>query len=185
MVIYQRCPIRLRHGNGGDEGEPRSNCDIIGRHVDALKSETNLSGRDSKVRTKMSFGSDEVLLPFSDLEIRASTRLEIDGDECFLVGVGCQECGALAFPCRQVCPECMSSDVVGARLANRGILYSFTTVHVSAGRPTPYTIGYVDLDDGVRVLCEIDVASGEPRIGQRMRIVSGLEGSWKCRGEED
>lgn len=38
----------------------------------------------------------------------------------------------------------------------RGNLYSFSTVHVSSSRPTPYTIGYVDFENGVRVLAAVE-----------------------------
>jgi uncharacterized OB-fold protein len=38
----------------------------------------------------------------------------------------------------------------------RGTLYSYSTVHISASRKVPYTIGYVDFDNGVRVLAQID-----------------------------
>ncbi|WP_374580827.1 OB-fold domain-containing protein [Sphingomonas sp. J344] len=36
-----------------------------------------------------------------------------------------------------------------------GVLYSFSTVHVSSSQPAPYTIGYVDFPGDVRVLAKI------------------------------
>src|SRR3546814_2520605 len=35
-----------------------------------------------------------------------------------------------------------------------GVLYSFSTVHVSSSQPVPYTIGYVDFPGDVRVRSE-------------------------------
>jgi uncharacterized protein len=36
-----------------------------------------------------------------------------------------------------------------------GVLYSFSTVHVSSSQPVPYTIGYVDFPGDVRVLAKV------------------------------
>lgn len=36
-----------------------------------------------------------------------------------------------------------------------GVLYSFSTVHVSPSQPVPYTIGYVDFPGDVRVLAKV------------------------------
>ena len=36
-----------------------------------------------------------------------------------------------------------------------GVLYSFSTVHVSSSQPAPYTIGYVDFPGDVRVLAKV------------------------------
>jgi uncharacterized OB-fold protein len=41
----------------------------------------------------------------------------------------------------------------------RGTLYSYSTVHVSSSRPTPYTIGYVDFENGVRVLAQVEAGA--------------------------
>lgn len=37
----------------------------------------------------------------------------------------------------------------------QGVLYSFSTVHVSSSWPVPYTIGYVDFPGDVRVLARV------------------------------
>ena len=54
-----------------------------------------------------------------------------------------------------------------------GRLYSWSTVHVSASRPVPYTLGYVDLDDGRRVLAQLDGEAGELRMDGPVRLVPG------------
>lgn len=36
-----------------------------------------------------------------------------------------------------------------------GVLYSFSTVHISSSQPVPYTIGYVDFSGDVRVLAKV------------------------------
>ncbi|MEV1295510.1 OB-fold domain-containing protein [Pseudonocardia sp. NPDC049635] len=66
-------------------------------------------------------------------------------------GSRCPECRAMASPPVPRCVEC-AAPTRRVPLADRGTLYAFTTVRVSSSAQTPYTIGYVDLDDGVRVL---------------------------------
>lgn len=74
----------------------------------------------------------------------------------------------------------VSEDLAGGALARpaseAGRLYSWSTVHVAAGRPTPYTLGYVDLDDGLRVLAVLDGDPGGLHIGGLVRVVPGPAG---------
>ena len=94
-----------------------------------------------------------------------------------LLGSRCGACGTRLFPARTFCPACDSeappADVV---LAPEGSVFSFTTVRQAPGhRPVPYTLAYVDLDDGVRVLAQLDPAPGDMddavHIGQRVRLL--------------
>ncbi len=74
-------------------------------------------------------------------------------------GSECTRCGALAYPARAACYRCGATDASAAALSAAGRLYSWSTVRVSASQPVPYTLGYVDLPEGVRVLALID---GDP-----------------------
>lgn len=69
-----------------------------------------------------------------------------------LQGTRCIDCGARAFPARPVCHRCGGTRLAAHDLGTAGRLYSWTTVRVSSTRNTPYSIGYVDIDDEVRVL---------------------------------
>ncbi|WP_328393812.1 Zn-ribbon domain-containing OB-fold protein [Nocardia sp. NBC_00416] len=94
-----------------------------------------------------------LLEPLPDLEeIRA---LNPDGTE--LLGSRCDSCGSGFFPRRQLCFECGADALRDVELGHRGVLYSYSRVELSSARPTPYTLGYVDLDNGVRVLADISV----------------------------
>ncbi|WP_083943050.1 OB-fold domain-containing protein [Sphingomonas soli] len=42
-----------------------------------------------------------------------------------------------------------------AEVGPEGVLYSFSTVHVSSSQSVPYTIGYVDFPGDVRVLAKV------------------------------
>jgi uncharacterized OB-fold protein len=94
-----------------------------------------------------------------------ATPIAPAGDGWTLVGSVCGECGTRAFPARAVCHVCTARRPDPAPVGAAGILYSWTTVHVSASRPVPYTLGYVDLaQDGadgpdLRVLAHL---RGEP-----------------------
>ncbi len=93
-----------------------------------------------------------------------------------LLGSRCSACGTRMFPARGFCPAC-DTEAAPERvaLAPKGSVFSFTTVRQAPGnRPVPYTLAYVDLDDGVRVLAQLDPpAEGrqEAAIGQRVRLV--------------
>jgi uncharacterized OB-fold protein len=101
----------------------------------------------------------------------------LERDPPRLLGSLCPACGMRMFPARGFCPACDSEaapEVV--TLAPTGRVFSFTTVRQAPGhRPVPYTLAYVDLDDGVRVLAQLDAPAGasavEPRIGQRVGLV--------------
>lgn len=92
-----------------------------------------------------------------------------------LVGGQCNSCSLKLYPRAAVCPQCWSTEIAAVELSRTGTLYTCTTVY--AGRPgwqTPYSIGYIDLDDGVRVCAPLDLEGGEPPpIGSAMELTSG------------
>jgi hypothetical protein len=65
-----------------------------------------------------------------------------------------------------------SAELEPARFGPDGTVWSTTTLHVaSGGREAPYTLAYVDLDDGPRVLAHVEDG---PRlalqVGERVRL---------------
>jgi hypothetical protein len=70
----------------------------------------------------------------------------------------------------------LTEGAVAGPAGRPGRLYSWSTVHVAAGRATPYTLGYVDLDDGSRVLALLDGDPGVLRIDAPVRLVPGPGG---------
>lgn len=87
-----------------------------------------------------------------------------------LVGSRCTECGALSFPRVTVCVECMSESFVDEPMPEQGKLYSWTTVHVGPRHMhKPITLGYVDLDNGVRVFSHL-ASNGPLAFDQKMKI---------------
>jgi uncharacterized OB-fold protein len=75
-----------------------------------------------------------------------------------LTSTRCEGCAELCFPPRPACPRCGSSAMRWVELSDRGRLYSRTRVHAAGGTFAafaPYSVGIVDLDDGVRILTRL------------------------------
>ncbi|TKR54455.1 hypothetical protein D7I39_15480 [Allopusillimonas ginsengisoli] len=101
-----------------------------------------------------SFG-DEVL-PFTDLREDEELPFVMQDGAVMLRGSRSQSSGSMAFPERYVCLETGSRDMEPFLFGPDGKLYSYTTIHVSSTRTVPYTLGYVDFPNGVRVLAHIE-----------------------------
>lgn len=101
-------------------------------------------------------------LPFQDLQPQQAPQFERVNGEVKLIGSVSRGSGSLAFPQREVCMETGARDMAPMYFGPYGTLYSFSTVRVSAKREVPYILGYVDFDNGVRVLAHVradDVAA--------------------------
>ena len=89
-----------------------------------------------------------------------------------LIGSHC-ECGFMNFPAGNFCIKCGSSNVKKSELSRKGTLYTWTKTmrpvnHMPAGNIT----GYVDLEDGSRLISVIDVDEDDtPRIGAAVEMV--------------
>jgi uncharacterized OB-fold protein len=86
----------------------------------------------------------------------------------------CDECEALHFPPRIVCPECLSDDLTYVSLPHRGTLHSFTEVRGTAAiglnEDTPFVAGSVNLGD-IRLSARVDDASYEDlEIGDEVQL---------------
>ena len=97
--------------------------------------------------------------------------LEVGPDgKGYLVGGRCPECGAFYFPARSVCSRCLCGDLERVPLSSSGSLYTYTVIHQSLPQfETPYVLGYVDLDDNVRVAGQlVDVEADALELGMRL-----------------
>jgi hypothetical protein len=86
----------------------------------------------------------------------------------------CVACGKIHFPPRLVCSGCRGTTFTKVTLAPEGAVETFTVIRVPPtgfGAETPYAVGIVRLDDGVKVTAQIvDVDLAELQIGQRVRV---------------
>jgi uncharacterized OB-fold protein len=99
----------------------------------------------------------------------------VAGDEVHLLGMRCDHCGTKAFPAREVCSGCgRDTGLREAELSARGRVYTFSEVHVAPkGFPVPYVLAYVDLDDGVRLLGQVDGTAKDLTLDQKVAVVLG------------
>jgi uncharacterized OB-fold protein len=93
--------------------------------------------------------------------------LNADEGGAYLVGARCERCGGLALGLREFCPHCHASGTLReVRIGRRGRLYTATVIHQGPSRfASPYRVGYVDIEDGVRVFAHLQQGEGAPRIG--------------------
>lgn len=100
-------------------------------------------------------------------------RPVIDGRK--LAGARCVACG---HPSAIVAPRCTrcGAELAPAVFGPAGVVWAATTIHVaSGGRAAPYTLAYVDLDDGPRLLAH--VAGGRTvEVADRVRLVGTAGG---------
>ena len=99
-----------------------------------------------------------------------------------LYGARCSACGhALALRVAR-CTRCRAAALEAARFGPDGTVWSTTTLHVAGGgRTAPYTLAYVDLDDGPRVLAH--VAGGRVAVGARVRLAGTDAARRPARGD--
>jgi uncharacterized protein len=84
----------------------------------------------------------------------------------------CASCGTLRHPPLPACAVCRSLDWDTVEASGRGVLYSFVVVHYPqvAAFDYPLPIGLVELEEGTRVVANIDgFAPGELKIGQALQ----------------
>lgn len=87
----------------------------------------------------------------------------------------CASCGRVHQYPRPFCPHCWSADVEWEQASGRGVVYTYSTVHVNDLPPfaekVPYTVAIVELDEGPRVMTNlVDVDGAELRIGMPVEV---------------
>jgi len=80
-----------------------------------------------------------------------------DADGPHLLGTRCTACGHVMLGKRGSCAGCWRGDTLAAiQLGRRGTIYSATVIHQGPpGFATPYAVGYVDIEHGVRVFAHL------------------------------
>jgi uncharacterized OB-fold protein len=86
----------------------------------------------------------------------------------------CRSCGEVSYPPRLVCRKCRSRQFETVTLPDEGTILTFTVTRVGPSQfaaSTPYAVGIVELDGGVRVMTQLaDCQLDELAIGQRVRL---------------
>ncbi|MCC0017633.1 MAG: OB-fold domain-containing protein [Rhodobiaceae bacterium] len=105
------------------------------------------------------YGDDA--LPVPDLSLLAEQHFVSEAGIVQLRGSYNPESQIKTFPPRPSSPDTSARTTEPFLFGPSGSLYSFTQVHVSSSRPTPYVIGYVDFPEGVRVLAHVETSDPE------------------------
>jgi len=94
-----------------------------------------------------------------------------------LLGLKCQDCGAITVPPKMACSKCTSNNFEITQLKGSGTIKTFTTVNVtSEGRESevPYTIVLVGLDEGPWLMGNIEIDPQKATmdiIGKRVKML--------------
>jgi hypothetical protein len=71
----------------------------------------------------------------------------------------CGKCSAHVFYPREVCPDCLSSDLSWVKVSGKGTLYSYTIAqaptHPAFAEDVPYVIAIVELAEGPHITTNI------------------------------
>jgi len=86
----------------------------------------------------------------------------------------CRACGQVVFHPRRHCTCCTSGDLEWRDSAGAGTVYTFTVIRQN-GHPffrarIPYVIGFIDLDEGFRMLAEIAADPQALQVNQRVTV---------------
>ncbi len=87
----------------------------------------------------------------------------------------CKKCDAIYFPPRQYCSECKSKEFETVNLSDTGKLLTYTIIRTAPSnfsKETPYAVGIVELNDGVKLTTQIaDADLNNLKIGQNVKLV--------------
>lgn len=91
----------------------------------------------------------------------------------YLIGRKCQGCEKFHFPPVDNCSECLSDRLKSVQFGRKGRLYTYSIIEVSSlGFEAPYAIGYIDLDQGIRLYSMItEWKAEELKNGRSMELV--------------
>lgn len=97
------------------------------------------------------------------------------GEGWSLTGGRCAACGKTCFPMKQVCPACFHAGQEKFPISRKGKLHTFARSHMGpSGLPTPYTIGFIDLPEGIKLfslLTQCDPWDKVLAVGMEMEMV--------------
>jgi uncharacterized OB-fold protein len=84
----------------------------------------------------------------------------------------CGACGTLRHPPGPACPSCRSLEWDTVEASGLGTLHSYIVHHHPPipGFDKPVLVGLADLDEGTRLVANIDAELDDIRIGQRLSV---------------
>ena len=93
----------------------------------------------------------------------------------------CTRCSAFQLYPRTVCSHCWSEKLEWLELSGRGTVYSFTIVHRAIeetwAKRTPYVIALIDVDQGLRLLGNVDGPPENVNVGRGVELIPAADNS--------
>lgn len=86
----------------------------------------------------------------------------------------CDDCEAVIWIPRALCPKCWSQSLSTFEASGRGTIYSWTRTHKGLAEykdAGPYLLAYVELDEGPRVMTNLVGYDADPSIGDAVTAV--------------
>lgn len=86
----------------------------------------------------------------------------------------CDDCCQSIFYPRTLCPNCFSENIRWQEASGFGKIYSYTVVHQAFGpfrKETPFVVGIVELDEGVRMMTRFLGKREDIVIDKRVSVV--------------
>ncbi len=115
------------------------------------------------------------------VDLREDLYDEVDGGR--LLANKCSSCGQIYFPKAPFCFECLEKNMEALVLSRRGRLYSYTVGRMDSTHfKAPYSVGLVDLPEGVRVFAPLHYSESEHyRVGMLVEVL--IDGLWEENGK--
>lgn len=92
----------------------------------------------------------------------------------------CSACGNAWLPARQECPGCLSSDTKWEVASGGASLISWVVyrraMHADFTDDVPYNVAVVELDEGARLISNINAPESDLRIGARLTFAAAEKG---------
>nr|MDO8081100.1 Zn-ribbon domain-containing OB-fold protein [Candidatus Freyarchaeota archaeon] len=91
-----------------------------------------------------------------------------------LLGLKCKSCGAVFSPPSMLCRECDSEDVEVTEVKDKGVIDTYTVIHVAPlgyEKEAPYIVARAKMEEGfIMVGRLIDVAPEKVAIGSKIKV---------------
>ena len=116
-------------------------------------------------------------------EVPFAKELFTDDNGGALLACQCKSCQKVFFPKKEVCADCGGQDMEQVLLRNGAKLYTFTTVQMPVHKyEPPFTIGWMEFPEGVRVMSQIKDWDKQPlKVGMDMELV--IDTLWEEAGK--
>jgi uncharacterized OB-fold protein len=102
-------------------------------------------------------------------------QVTMRGTTAVVASTRCVACGYPTATALPHCPVC-GAPCQPAQFGPGGTVFSATVLRIPIpGRTPPFTLAYVDLDDGPRVLTHVEGTDRAPAPGSRVRLVGRTE----------